>query len=164
MNTLKNAFIILFVFLSLYLLTKVVKAPITIKEAEARETVSNNAYYFAYGEKFKETRIVDLITRKAKEYGVNPRLAVCIARKESQNFATDVLIGARDGDNHLTCKIKNSEHYGEPIESRGLWQWNECAHPNLPDSDAYDIEESTELAMPALRDYPTIWSTYKDCK
>lgn len=147
------------------MLVKLLMTPLTAKgdQENLYGEKGGNEYYLAYGEKFKEARIIDLITRKAKEYGVNSKLAICIARKESINFNTDVLIGNRDGDNHLTCKLKWSEHYGKPIDSRGMWQWNECAHPNLPDVDAYSIDESTELAMAQLKINPKIWSTYKDC-
>lgn len=127
-------------------------------EAQAHEDT------YLINEKVDKKWLDSFITKKAIEYGVNPKLAICIARKESLNYKKEVILGQEDGDGHLICNYKWSEHYGEPIRSVGMWQWNTCAHPNIPILDAQDPLEATELAMPALRDNPWIWSTYKDCK
>lgn len=95
------------------------------------------------------------VEEQAIAHGVNPLLAVFIAEKESR-FRKEVIIGEVDGDTHLTCPAT-----GEPIRSRGLWQINDCAHPNVPDEVAYDVVSSTLWAMPMLLERPWMWSTYK---
>lgn len=45
------------------------------------------------------------------------------------------------GDGHLICK-----RTGLPIRSRGIWQINDCAHPEVSDAQAFDPIWSTNWA------------------
>lgn len=50
------------------------------------------------------------------------------------------------GDGNLICNIKSSPFYGKPVRSRGVWQINECAYPEITDELAFDAEWSTRWA------------------
>jgi len=97
---------------------------------------------------FERTRrvIIDL----AWEYRVNPDMAMFIAEKESRFNPRAI------GDRHLTCK-----RTGMPIRSRGIWQINDCANPEVSDAEAFSVVSSTLWAMPRLKEKPWIWSVYK---
>jgi len=94
-----------------------------------------------------------MISAKAQKYGVSSYLALSLASWESQFNPRAV------GDTHLTCKKT-----GKPIRSRGLWQINSCAWPEVTDEQAFDPMWSSEWAMPKIRETPEIWSTYKNFK
>jgi hypothetical protein len=91
---------------------------------------------------------------EAAEAGVSPRLALCIVEHESR-FQPDAL-----GDVHLTCPAT-----GEPMRSRGLWQINDCFHPEVSDDVAFSGEDSTEWALARIKQgHAEEWSTYDRCK
>ena len=94
-------------------------------------------------------KIRRIIVREAIEQGVGIEMALYIAEKESGFIATAV------GDLHLTCKKT-----GLPIRSRGIWQINDCANPDVPDWVAFDPLLSTQWAMPRLLKKPEIWTVY----
>lgn len=94
--------------------------------------------------------VEEIIVSKAEEYGVPVDLALFIAKEESQFNPSAV------GDTHLIC-----EATGKPIRSRGIWQINSCAHPDVSDELAFNVASSTDWAMPLLKKTPEIWSTYK---
>lgn len=171
MNTLKNvlktiatyALVISLIYLLLIVGLKSVKVVIA-PEASAHTLSTPNDRYIING-KVDKNAIISLIRYKAKEYGVDPQLAVCIASNESIGFKKEVLTGEQLGDGHLTCKNPDSPLYGKPIQSAGIYQWNLCAHPNVPFSDATDIEEATILAMGTMRTNPSAWlNSYTKCK
>lgn len=72
----------------------------------------------------------------AQEYNYNPQTALFLTWQESKWRNTTV------GDEHLTCK-----RTGLPIRSRGVWQINNCSHPEVTDEQAFDVEWSTHWAM-----------------
>lgn len=88
-------------------------------------------------------------------------MAVFVASHESAGFDPKVLTGERVGDSHLTCLLKDSPNYGKPIRSRGIWQINDCAHPDVSDELALDVASSTDWAMPRLKTEPEIWTAYR---
>lgn len=85
--------------------------------------------------------IIATINRISTEMGYpTPIIAIEIARGESRFNPNAV------GDGHLTCKKT-----GKPIRSRGVYQINNCAHPNITDAQAFDIEWSTEWTINQLK-------------
>ena len=93
------------------------------------------------------------VTAEAHEVGISPGLAVCIVEHESR-FRADAL-----GDGHLTC-----ERTGKPMRSRGLWQINDCFHPEVPDEVAFSAPSSTQWALARIKSGRAgEWSTYARC-
>ena len=91
-----------------------------------------------------------IIVAKAREMGVSELIALEIADKESRFNPLAV------GDKHLICKKT-----GKRIRSRGIWQINSCAWPEVTDEIAFSVEKSTAWAMPKIKETPEIWSVYK---
>ena len=85
--------------------------------------------------------VVDLITRKAIEYGVDVQMALAVAKCES---GYDIRIKGDDG------------------ESWGLWQIHSPAHPRVTLEQATDPLWATEWAMPRLKATPSIWTCYRN--
>lgn len=78
----------------------------------------------------------DLIKEKARANNLDEEKIIFIARCESQ-IEPDAL-----GDSHLICaKTQKS------VRSRGVWQINNCAHPEISDEQAFDLEWSTDWAI-----------------
>lgn len=102
----------------------------------------------------KEKTIQEKITEAAKEAGVNPSLALLIVKNES-SFNPKAL-----GDGHLICK--QGPNKGKYIQSRGLWQINDCAWPEVTDEQAYDVDWSTAWAIPKVIEMPCIWTAYRN--
>jgi len=89
------------------------------------------------------------IEKEAVENGVDPQMALHVAKNES-GYNQYVV-----GDKHLTCKKT-----GKPIRSRGVWQINDCAHPTVTDEQAFDVVWSTEWTMKEMKKNSCkIWST-----
>ncbi len=63
------------------------------------------------------------------------------------------------GDDELICK--SGPNKGKPVQSRGLWQINSCAWPEVTDDVAFSIVSSTQWAIPHFKQNPWWWSTYK---
>jgi len=78
----------------------------------------------------------DMIKEKARANNLNEEKIIFIARCESQ-IEPDAL-----GDSHLICAKTQ-----KPVRSRGVWQINNCAHPEISDEQAFDLEWSTNWAM-----------------
>lgn len=102
----------------------------------------------------KEKTIQEKITEAAKKEGVSPALALLIVDKES-SFNPNAV-----GDQHLICKYGPNK--GKYIQSRGLWQINDCAWPEVTDEQAFDVDWSTAWAMPKVKTTPCIWTAYSD--
>jgi len=93
------------------------------------------------------------VTMEAHQVGISPGLAVCIVEHESR-FRVDAL-----GDGHLTCR-----RTGKPMRSRGLWQINDCFHPEVSDEVAFSAPGSTEWALARIKSGRAgEWSTYERC-
>lgn len=71
--------------------------------------------------------VIDVFGRNSLMY----KIAQC-----ESNFDTHAI-----GDGHLICK-----QTGEPIRSRGIWQINNCAYPEITDEQAFDPVWSTQWA------------------
>lgn len=91
-----------------------------------------------------KTEISDYISKIAEENGVNPQVAVWIAKKES-NF--------------------NQYATGDNSESAGIWQIHMESHPELTSTFAFDIVSSTLWSINQMKmgNY-NIWSVYKFCR
>lgn len=100
---------------------------------------------------FASQDVPHTIASISNEYGVDPQMSLFLTWKESQWYNGAV------GDGHLICK-----RTGKPIRSRGVWQINNCAHPNITDEQAFDVEWSTHWAMKEIKKNGCgIWSTCK---
>ena len=99
-------------------------------------------------EQQKDTRkIVEIIIRlNAMKYGVDPELAVRVAKCES----------------NLNPKAKrNVPPYGV---DRGLYQWNSFFHPEISDSCAYDPICASEMFCKAVKEgHLNWWYASKHC-
>ena len=88
------------------------------------------------------------IERLATSYGVDPQLALKIARCESK-------------------LVPQQSHYPDPSgpngreDSWGIWQINLPSHPTVTREQAMDVEWSTNWAMKHLKDHPHMWSCYQ---
>jgi hypothetical protein len=80
--------------------------------------------------------IEDLIREKARAQNLDENKIAFIAKCESQ-MEPEVV-----GDGHLLCK-----RTGQPMRSRGIWQLNDCGHPEISDEQAFDPEWSTNWAI-----------------
>lgn len=78
----------------------------------------------------------DLIREQARANNLDEEKIIFIARCESQ-IEPDAL-----GDSHLICAKTR-----KPVRSRGVWQINNCAHPEISDEQAFDLEWSTDWAI-----------------
>ena len=78
----------------------------------------------------------DLIREQARANNLDEEKIIFIARCESQ-IEPDAL-----GDGHLVCSRTQ-----ERVRSRGVWQINNCAHPEISDEQAFDLEWSTDWAI-----------------
>jgi Lysozyme like domain len=74
--------------------------------------------------------------------------ALFIAQHESQFDPTTM------GDTDKTCAD------GSTMRSRGLWQINSCAWPEINDATAFSVVSSTEWAMIHINENPDIWSAW----
>ena len=83
----------------------------------------------------------ELIRNYAAVYGVNPDMAVAVAKCESS---------------------LNPNAIGDGGHSRGLWQIHRPSHPYMTDEKAFNPEESTKWAMPRLKETPRIWTCYRN--
>lgn len=92
-----------------------------------------------------DQKVPETIARIVAERGtIEVQSALFITLKESTWNPT------AKGDGHLICKLKKSKNYGKPIRSRGVWQINDCAHPEVTDKQAYDVTWSTHWAMDTM--------------
>lgn len=121
------------------------------------QDLANNSHVADFGgldevltENPTQAQVRAFIAQSARRHGISEFMALYIAENESHFNQYAV------GDTHLTCK-----RTGKPIRSRGIWQINDCAWPEVSDVVAFDIKKSTEWAMPKLKETPEIWSTYK---
>jgi len=113
-------------------------ATTTIKLKPTSPKVQRKAVVVSYPHK---EEIIATINRISTEMGYpTPIIAIEIARGESRFNPNAV------GDGHLTCKKT-----GKPIRSRGVYQINNCAHPNITDAQAFDIEWSTRWSINQLK-------------
>lgn len=84
------------------------------------------------------------IQAQAKEFGVNPLLALWIVKPESQ-------FNPRARDDGET--------------SRGLWQISKIYHPEVSDAAAFSVATSTEWSLARIRaGKANEWSTYSFCR
>ena len=89
-----------------------------------------------------EQQIVDI----AKEEGVDPDLAVRVAKCESG----------------LNCLAINKNE--DASLDRGLFQWNNKWHPEIDDKCAYDLECSTRAFCKAFKEgHLSWWNCSKKC-
>lgn len=93
----------------------------------------------------KET-VQEMISRKATEMDVDPKLALRIANCESSFVPQQ-------------SKIINPRT-GEREKSFGIWQIHIPSHPDVSIEQAMDPEWSTDWAMPRLKDNPNLWSCF----
>lgn len=78
----------------------------------------------------------DMIREMARERGLDEDKIIFVARCESK------LSHSALGDGHMICASTK-----KPMRSRGLWQINECGHPEISDEQAFDPIWSTDWAM-----------------
>ncbi len=78
----------------------------------------------------------DLIREKARANNLDEEKIIFIARCESQIEPEAI------GDGHLVCSRTQKQ-----INSRGVLQINNCAHPEISDEQAFDLEWSTNWAI-----------------
>ena len=84
------------------------------------------------------------IRTEALERGVNPNLALWIAKHES-GF--------------------NPRAKGDGEASRGLWQISKIYHPEVSDAAAFGVASSTEWSLERIRSGKVNeWSTYRFCR
>ena len=84
------------------------------------------------------------VQAQAREYGVNPNLAVWIVKHESQF---------------------NPRAKGDGEASRGLWQISKIYHPEVPDAVAFNVKSSTAWSLERIAaGKVNEWSTYRFCK
>ncbi len=84
--------------------------------------------------------IEEMIRFKAHSNNLDEEKIIFIARCESQIEPRSI------GDGHLTCS-----RTGNSVSSRGIWQINNCAHPEISDEQAFDPEMSTDWAMEVFK-------------
>lgn len=90
--------------------------------------------------------IEDTIKRIAKAEGVDPNLALRVAKCESG----------------LNPAIQNENTLGSL--DRGLYQWNNRWHPEITDEVAFDVEESTLAFCKAVKaGHLDWWNASKKC-
>ncbi len=82
----------------------------------------------------------EMIREKARINNLNEEKIIYIARCESQLDHQAV------GDGNLTCASTK-----KPMRSRGIWQINECGHPEINDAQAFDPAWSTDWAMEVFK-------------
>ncbi len=82
----------------------------------------------------------DMIREKARENGVDEDEVIFVAQCESELNHRVI------GDGNLTCAST-----GDPMRSRGLWQINECGHPEISDKQAFDPVWSTDWAIEVFK-------------
>lgn len=101
--------------------------------------------------------VTQTIATIAGQYGYDPQTALFLTWHESHWKPTAL------GDGHLICNLKKSPNFGKPIRSRGVWQINDCAHPEITDKQANDVEWSTHWAMQTIAKDGSCrqWSTCK---
>ena len=84
------------------------------------------------------------VQAQAKEYGVNPDLALWIVKHESQF---------------------NPRAKGDGEASRGLWQISKIYHPEVSDAVAFNVKSSTEWSLGRIAaGKVNEWSTYRFCR
>ena len=84
------------------------------------------------------------VESQARQYGVDPSLAVWITRHESQF---------------------NPRARGDGDASRGLWQISKIYHPEVSDEVAFDVASSTRWSLGQIRaGKAREWSTYHFCR
>lgn len=100
-------------------------------------------YYYALINSGNVTPAIlkDYVVVEAIASGVDTQLAIRIAGNESRFNPHP-----KDGDGDKICKTT-----GEPMRSRGMWQWNTCGHPDISDEQAYNPIISTQLAIQAIK-------------
>jgi hypothetical protein len=84
----------------------------------------------------KPKSIEELVREKARSSNLNEDKVLFITKCESELDPTKL------GDGNLTCPST-----GRPMRSRGLWQINQCYHPEVSDKQAFDPEWSTNWAI-----------------
>ena len=140
----------------------------TIITSESIETASSVSIFVAAGTstnkgelsrnvsstEWNKEKIKQYIEKQAIIYGVSTSTALFIVEHES-NFEP-----WRLGDDDKTCWKT-----GDPVRSRGLWQINFCAGPEVTDDIAFDVVSSTIWSMEMLKNgKANEWSTYRFCK
>jgi len=89
-----------------------------------------------------EQQIIDI----AKEEGIDPGLAVRVAKCESG----------------LNCSATNKN--SDSSIDRGLFQWNDKWHPEITDECAFDLECSTRAFCKAFKEgHLSWWNASKKC-
>jgi len=76
--------------------------------------------------------MISLIRTAAQSAGANPEIAVWIAQHQSQLDPTTV------GDKNFVCNLPNSPLYGQITPSYGLYQINQCSHPDISIASSED--------------------------
>ena len=99
------------------------------------------------------TSIAVYISQQCLLQNVSIKQCLAIIEHESQ-FNPRAL-----GDDELICK--SGPNKGKPVHSRGLWQVNDCAWPEVTDDVAFSVVSSTAWAIPHFKQNPWWWSTYK---
>ena len=90
-------------------------------------------------------QIKSYVVNEAIKVGVNPKLADCIVKHESQYNPK-----------------KAGKDTGNTI-SRGLWQWNDYWHPEISSLCAYDAVCATAKALAWIKSgHVDQWSTYHE--
>jgi soluble lytic murein transglycosylase-like protein len=88
----------------------------------------------------KPQSIEEMIVEHAKKYGVNPTVALAVAKCESGFKAGAV---------------------GDKGTSFGVYQIHLPAHPTVTKEQALDPHWAIEWSMPRLKSTPRIWSCYR---
>lgn len=102
-----------------------------------------------------ELEIRRRVTDGAVLGGADPDMALFYVEHES-HFNPKA-----DGDNDLICNLPKSPNFGKQIHSRGIFQINDCAWPEVTNEQAFDVNFSIAWAIPKLKTTPEIWTAYK---
>lgn len=84
----------------------------------------------------KPKTVEEIIRAKARSNNLNEDKVLFIAKCESQLEPKTL------GDGHLICPLD-----GKVMRSRGIWQINDCWHPEVSDKQAFDPEWATDWAL-----------------
>ncbi len=84
----------------------------------------------------KPRSVEEIVRDKARSSNLNEDKVLFITKCESELDPTKL------GDGNLTCPST-----GKPMRSRGIWQINQCYHPEVSDKHAFDPEWATDWAI-----------------
>lgn len=98
--------------------------------------ISNEQAEMVQAQEARVQTLEEMVAEKSSLNGINEKKVLFIAECESKMNLRAL------GDGHLICSKT-----GKPMRSRGIWQINECGHPEVTDEQAFDPVKSTDWAM-----------------